>query len=69
MALGAAPSPRRLAHPRAAWRAQVAFVVVIVLVLVFDALADATIRSVLLGDDFSITMDKILKTAGKTQPM
>ncbi|EOD12779.1 hypothetical protein EMIHUDRAFT_433367 [Emiliania huxleyi CCMP1516] len=48
---------------------QVAFVVVIVLVLVFDALADATIRSVLLGDDFSITMDKILKTAGKTQPM
>jgi hypothetical protein len=42
---------------------------VIVLVLVFDALADATIRSVLLGDDFSITMDKILKTAGKTQPM
>ena len=44
--------------------------VVVVLVLITDALFDSTIRTLLLGEPFSITVSKILKTAATSnQPM
>lgn len=47
---------------------QIAFVVVFVVVLLFDAFADQIMRSLIQGTPFSITMDTILKVAQKPQP-
>lgn len=47
---------------------QIAFVAVVALTLFGDAVFDATIRTILLGDDWTITMDRILKVSN-TQTM
>lgn len=43
---------------------QIAFVSVILLVLFFDAFFESGIRTILLGEPFRITFDKILKSSG-----
>lgn len=47
---------------------QIAFVGVVALTLLFDAIFDATIRTILLGDEWSITIERILKVSN-TQTM
>eukprot|EP00316_Scyphosphaera_apsteinii_P021879 CAMPEP_0119329590 /NCGR_PEP_ID=MMETSP1333-20130426/76211_1 /TAXON_ID=418940 /ORGANISM="Scyphosphaera apsteinii, Strain RCC1455" /LENGTH=159 /DNA_ID=CAMNT_0007338747 /DNA_START=141 /DNA_END=620 /DNA_ORIENTATION=+ len=42
---------------------QIAFVMVVMLVLFFDAIFDSAIRALLLGEPFSITVEKILKAS------
>jgi len=49
--------------------AQVAFIAVIIITLLFDAFCDATIRSIVLGDEWTYTMDRILKVANQPGPM
>eukprot|EP00967_Tisochrysis_lutea_P139042 scaffold251917_cov29-Tisochrysis_lutea.AAC.2 len=48
---------------------QVAFIFVIIMTLLFDAFCDATIRSILLGDEWTFTMDRVLKVAQQAGPM
>lgn len=54
-------------RPKKVWQtlyiSQIAFVVVVVLVLFTDALFDSAIKSLFLGEPFSITVSKILKIA------
>jgi len=40
---------------------QVAFVVILVVILVLDAFAESTMRSLLQGKDFGVTLDMVLK--------
>jgi preprotein translocase subunit SecE len=42
---------------------QIAFVVILITILVLDAVADGAIRSLIQGEEFSISLDKILKQA------
>ncbi len=48
---------------------QAAFVLVVVLTLLADALFDASIRSIVQGEPFTITLDRILKVSQNTGPM
>jgi hypothetical protein len=47
----------------------VAFIAVIIVTLLFDAFCDASIRSLLLGDEWTFTMDRILKVSNQPGPM
>jgi len=40
---------------------QIAFVVIIALTLVFDAMVESGVKTLLLGEPFSLTVDKIMK--------
>ena len=42
---------------------QVAFVVILVMILTLDAVAESSMRSLLQGKDFGVTLDMVLKKA------
>jgi hypothetical protein len=47
----------------------VAFVAIVVVTLLFDAFCDATIHTILLGEEWTFTMDRIMKVADQPGPM
>ena len=60
------PQPKKVFQTL--YTSQIAFVFVVVLTLLFDAIFDATVRTILLGDEWSITIERILKVSN-TQTM
>ena len=60
------PQPKKVFQTL--YTSQLAFVFVVVLTLLFDAIFDATVRTILLGDEWSITIERILKVSN-TQTM
>jgi len=60
--------PTRKSVFQTLFTSQIAFVIIIVLTLVFDAFVESGIKAILLDEPFTLTMDKILKVVPEVQP-
>jgi len=54
--------PSRKSVTQTLFTSQIAFVLIIALTLVFDAIVESGIKALLLDEPFTLTIDKILKT-------